>query len=322
MNRSIHLLNLSLVVGSLFLGPIAGATTSPKPHKTDWGYDAKVKPALHPVTRAKTQGNRMSMLPVATAPVEKEKDRQAQAVEAWLEIYQLVSMDNELTEQQQQLVQQSLYAKLMAGQSAEVMSVMEFWPTVKRVCQLMPAQLDNYKDLFKALLRLELRTAQQNPANLSEKASGELEVIAQLLGPERVAVPGDPPLTDAAIQAYANMACFIFEQNHPGRTVDAEDNRKLFANVICDKYRNAPDGPSREAMLNFDLTWAKFKILWTKGTEADHQQMLEQWNTGAKPAVPAAVKRPPITDMTLGTVLNNGPWKKILLAKIVKPAVQ
>lgn len=315
MKTALILLNLSLVTASS-----AWAATP----KADWGYGSnpKAQPAANATHKARVPSNHMtSMLPIGTAPVEKDKDRHTQAVEAWLELYQLVSMDNELTEDQQKLVQQSLYAKLMTGQSTEVLSVMEFWPTVKRVCQLMPSQLENYKDLFKALLRLELRTAKANPSNLSEKATGELEVISQLLGPERIAVPGDPPLTDAAIQAYANMACFIFEQNHPGRTVDAEDNRAVFANVICDKYRQAPDGPSREAMLNFDLTWAKFKILWTKGTDADHQQMLAQWNTGAKAAATPAVKRPPVSDMTLAAVLNSGPWRKILLAKIPKPAV-
>lgn len=317
MKTAIVLLNLSLVAAS---GAWAAAPKSAP--KTDWGYGSAPKAATTTAHKTKAQANRMtSMLPIGTAPVEKDKDSHTQAVEAWLEIYQLVSMDNELTEDQQKRIQQSLYAKLMTGQSAEVLSVMEFWPTVKRMCQLMPSQLENYKDLFKALLRLELRTAQANRANLADKASSELEVIAQLLGPERIAVPGDPPLTDAAIQAYANMACFIFEQNHPGRTVDAEDNRAVFANVICDRYRKAPDGPSREAMLNFDLTWAKFKILWTKGTEADRQQMLAQWNTAGKPAETPAVKRPPVSDMTLAAVLNNGPWRKILLAKIAKPAV-
>lgn len=310
----IILLNLSMAATA------TGALAAPP--NTDWGYDA-AKPIASPATaRQKSASNRMtSMLPTTTAPVQKEKEKQTQAVECWLELYQLVSMDNELTENQQKLIQQSLYAKLMAGQGADVLGILEFWPTVKRVVQLMPSQMDNYKDLFKALLRLELRNAQATRSGLSEKAGGELEVIAQLLGPERIAVQGDPPLTDAAIQAYANMACFIFEQNHPGRTVDAEDNRTMFANVICDKYRNAPDGAAREAMLNFDLTWAKFKILWTKGTEADHQQMLAQWNTGAKSAQAApTVKRPPVTDLTLASVLNNGPWKRILLAKIAKPA--
>lgn len=299
----------------------------------DWGYEpatkspaaSRVAPKQKPSPRGgfAIQSNRVtSMLPPNTTPVEKEKDHNTQAVEAWLELYQFVSMDEELTEPQQKLAQQSLYAKLLTGQSSEVLSILEFWPTVKRVAQLMPAQQNNYKDLFKALLRLQLRAAQATQSNLSETASGELELISQLLGPERVAVPGDPPLTDAAIKAYADMACFIFEQNHPGRTVDAEDNRTMFANVICDKYRNAPDGASKEAMLNFDLTWAKFKILWTKGTEADRQQMLSQWNTGAKPVTATpVVQRPPVSDVTLAAVLNNGPWHKILLAKIAKPAV-
>lgn len=303
------------------------------PPKSDWGYESKQKPqptspvqaGQKPAARggfALQNGRVTSMLPVSTTPIEKEKARQTQAVESWLELYQLVSMDNELTEQQQQLVQQSLAAKLMAGQGAEVLSILEFWPTVKRVVTLMPGQRENYKDLFKALLRLELRSAQETQANLSEKAGGELEVIAQLLGPERIAVAGDPPLTDAAIKAYADMACFIFEENHPGRTVDAEDNRAMFANVICEKYKAAPNAAAREAMLNFDLTWAKFKILWTKGTEADHQQMLAQWVNAGKPPVPGAKPVKPVSDITLATVLNNGPWKRILLARIPKPAVQ
>ena len=311
----ITLLNLSLVATT------TGAWAAPP--STDWGYNSTAKVPPAEANAKKPYAHRMtSMLPAATAPIEKEKDKQTRAVESWLELYQLVSLDNELTENQQKLIHQSLYAKLMAGQSADVLGILEFWPTVKRVCQLMPNQQGNYKDLFKSLMRLQLRSAHANESSLSQTAIGELEAMSQLLGPERVAVQGEPPLTDSAIQAYADMACFIFEQNHPGRTVDAEDNRTMFANVICDKYRNAPDGAAREAMLNFDLTWAKFKILWTKGNTEDHQQMLAQWNTGAKPAMACpTVKRPPVNDLTLATVLNNGPWKKILLAKIAKPAV-
>ncbi|MFX5999100.1 hypothetical protein ABTF05_22220, partial [Acinetobacter baumannii] len=80
------------------------------------------------------------------------------------------------------------------------------------------------RDLFKALLRLEKRSGIANPE--------EDDIVDELLGPERVAVPGTPPLTEDAVEAYANMTCFIYEKTHPGKTVDALDNRTVFVASI------------------------------------------------------------------------------------------
>jgi hypothetical protein len=226
---------------------------------------------------------------------------QVSPIEQWVELFSFVSPTPTLTDEQRESVRATLETKLQGPRANEVNAIQKFWPQLKKAVIKNPAQENNYQSLLRALLRMEYRT-------FMGTTGGDQEMLAQILGPVRIAVSGEPPLTEDAIDAYSDMACFLFEQKNPGRTMDATDNRTIFAGVISQKYKDAPTVKDKRAMVNFDVDWSKFKILWTDANPAQRKVLLQKW-TGA-PASPGAPAIPP--NQTLMAVLQNGPWSTLL----------
>lgn len=173
--------------------------------------------------------------------------------------------------------QQKRYEEVFVNYSQEspkarqqTLAILKFYPDVVDCCRSNVDLEGAYKTLFRALCRLRLRS--------SAKAGNSCavdDVIQEVLGAQRIAVPGDPALTEDAVNAYADMACFIYEQRNDGKTVDAVDNRTLFAKLICQKFSLAPTRADQEAMLGFDLSWAKFKILWLRADTKTRALMMQ-----------------------------------------------
>ncbi len=128
-------------------------------------------------------------------------------------------------------------------------------------------------------------------------------MLSEVLGPERISVAGDPPLTEDSVDAYGDMACFLYEQAHPGKSVDAVDNRAIFASVIANKFNDAPTPNDKRAMANFALTWAKFKVMWLSADQTDRVTLLEQVASGKVPALQKQVSDPLVSE-----IFSHGPW--------------
>ena len=121
---------------------------------------------------------------------------------------------------------------------------------------------------------------------------------------QRIAVDDKPPFTEDAVNAYADMAVFIYEQQHAGKTIDANDNRTLFAKVVVEKFNRAPTEADRRAMASFDLAWAKFQVIWFSSNEQTRKLLLDKLvNSGANSSL--TVAKDPLLDL----VLSNWPWK-------------
>ena len=183
-----------------------------------------------------------------------------------------------------------------APQQGDWQKVSVFWPEVKKLVVTDDGIAEDFGYLFRALLRLSC-SAKLIPPN-------QIEVIKAILGPERVAVEGTPPLTEEAVDSYADMACFLYERKNPGKTIDADDNRAVFASVIMGKFKDAPSDQAKRAMANFALTWAKFKVAWDLAPEENRPQLLKELDTasGAAALQTALEKK----------IFNNGPWTKAL----------
>ena len=252
---------------------------------------------------------------------------EAQAQEYWLTLYGMAATET-LGDGERARIKAHLQAKSRRGEAAEVLCILNFWPAVEKAVAGNAEQKDNYRDLFKALLRMRARSAVRPAAELraeaktlahpskepkslaaSAKAAAvdpslaeESAIIAEILGPLRIAQTGEPPLTEDAIDAYASMACFLYREEHPDRTIDANDNRIIFAKQISDRYIDAPSDKDRRAICNFDLNWAKLKVAWTAGDAAQRRALLSRFTgdtTGKGVANP---------DPTLDLVLRRGPW--------------
>jgi hypothetical protein len=231
------------------------------------------------------------------------ESRKQQAVGDWLQLYSFVSGDSLSSEQKVQF-QKQLGQFNTLQQTDLILSVLRFWPKVKLETTHNLDQVEGYRSLFKALLRMQLNYQPQSIA-------GGKDMAYEILGPSRIAVTGDPPLTEAAVNSYCDMACFLFEQKNPGRTMDVTENRAFFAKVIEDKFKNAPDTTAKEAMSNFDLNWAEFKIIWAGATPAQRKDLLKQWTEPGSNTVSMWAAGGISPSSTLSIVLKEGPWKEL-----------
>lgn len=230
-------------------------------------------------------------------------DRKKQAELLWLHLFQGISKQT-LSTAEQRRIEAYLHGKLeLGGKTAdEVFAILKFWPQVSSAIDSKPELENAYADLFRALLRIRERNIERLDVPNSDLHS-DSDLITELLGMERLAVSGDPPFAEDAVNAYADMACFVYEQSHPGKTVDASDNRALFARVVADKFRTAPGDAEKRAMSRFDLSWAKFRIVWEGSDEATRKELLLKLSKSGA-ASTLAVRRDPVLENTLA----SWPW--------------
>ncbi len=232
----------------------------------------------------------------------KRLDRVHDLTDQWLGVFELLP-DQKLSEEQRNRFRSKLFSWANSPQHASFEAVSHFWPQVAKAIRDTPEQHDNYKDLFKALFRLEKRSGVANQQ--------EDEILDELLGPERIAVPGSPPLTEDAVEAYADMTCFIYGQTHPGKTVDALDNRTVFVATIEHKFEDTESLPEKLAIANFALKWSKFRIMYAAANDIEKEKLLHRLTGSSSESL-----RKDITNSALDAVLANGPWTAALNAKI------
>ncbi|CAN5613639.1 hypothetical protein BH10CYA1_BH10CYA1_12740 [soil metagenome] len=269
----------------------AGDADSPVPLKaTPSTASLSPKPVTRPATKAAPKA-----LPKGAAvakPKPAASSGKGTAVENWIELFELVSKE-QITADQKSRYTEALAHKLTTPRGVEVSQISEFWPEVRGRIKTGEDEKAAFAAFFRALLRFVLKSK-----TVTEDDS---TILNELLGPERIAVPGDPPLTEDSVDAYGDMTCFMYAQAHPGKTVDAIDNRTVFASVIARKYSEAPTEKDKRAMSNFSLSWSKFKVMWLSANEADRKQLYEQIAMGKPPS--SDIKDPLIT-----TIFANGPW--------------
>jgi hypothetical protein len=242
---------------------------------------------------------RKEALQTATAKANAQKEQQI--VKRWLELYSLVAPEK-LTADQETHLSKAIAKGLNGAQKSDWEAIQSFWPLVQKETKDKPEQKDNFRDLFRSLMRLQLR---------NDESSGASAVLAEVLGPVRVAVPGNPTLYEDAVEAYADMACFMYTVNHPGKTVDGLENRTIFAAVIYRKFNEAPTLSDKIAMVNFALKWSKFKILYNDANEEQKSQLVERISGKAQPG-----SKMSLSDPALDAALAHGPWVKALNANI------
>jgi hypothetical protein len=300
--------------------------------------DKKAAPAVRPGTKttgtakpadskSKTQNNQTRQTPSALPAVPANPDgkmpakgtsaagaddpvidKDMQAARCWLQLFQACCKQAADYTQQKRMESYVLGRERQGGKSRqEFQSVLAFWPRLMNDLRNRPEMEMHYADLFKALLRLHERSSKEKTNVEGSTYSCDADLISELLGLERTAAEGEPgeePFTEDAVNAYADMAVFIYEQNHAGRTIDANDNRTIFAKVVVEKFNRAPTAADRRAMANFDLSWAKFKVVWFSSDEKTQKALLEKLvKTGASSTL--TVAKDPLLDL----VLSNWPWK-------------
>lgn len=232
-------------------------------------------------------------------------DKNQQAARCWVQLFQTCNKQA-MDYTQQKRVEAYLLGKARSSpaHAQELSSILKFWPRLMHELRNKPEMEMHYSDLFRALLRLREKAGSEKIQVDGSPYSSDADLITELLGLERVAVPGDPAFSEDAVTAYADMAIFIYEQKHAGRTIDGPDNRTMFAKVVVEKFRAAPTDNDRRAMASFDLAWAKFKIIWFDSNQETQQLLLSKLVEKGAASSLTVTKNP-----LLETVLSNWPWK-------------
>lgn len=154
----------------------------------------------------------------------------------------------------------------------EYLGVSSIW---RPLSQKVTEDID-YKESYRLLFRSLLRHA----VGRIEPTAPEAEAIQEVLGPARIAEMGPPILTEDAINAYSDMTCFLYQVRHPDHTVEGDDNRQMFAEVIRQKYNDAPNIEAKKAMCNFDLTWASFRCRYLDSNAAGKDKLIASISGG------------------------------------------
>lgn len=230
---------------------------------------------------------------------------------AWLQIFGLVKplansekipdgpLTKGLTKAQMAKFLAYIRGKLKGPQGGGFRAIETYWPSLQRSLGSAEHRA-NYRLLFRALLRMK--------AEEKGTAESEKHLLLEAIGPTMIAETKPPKLSSEAIDAYTDMACFLYAQTHPGKTVDFDDNRKLFALVIRDKFKKAPAYADRLAMSYFPVNWAKFRILYTDATDGERKVLVEKLAKKGKQS------KQKVKNELLEKVLSCGPWKNILVA--------
>jgi hypothetical protein len=274
----------------------AAENGSPMPSAQEGGTPAKPVGLKAEPMRSLNSPNPSLPAPVGRAsPIKQisaqQNEKRINAVEDWIELYSLV-VKQPLLEEQKDNFRKKLMHKLDTPRANEVLAILDYWPQVQQHLGAGVDEKEAFASLFRSLLRFESRS--------KSICDDDADILSELLGPERIAVPGDPALTEDSVDAYGDMACFMYEQSHAGKTVDAVDNRTVFAAVICGKFEHAPSLADKKAMANFSLTWAKFKVTYMLAGETERQSLMKDVQAG-KP--PASKK-----DSLLSSIFTHGPW--------------
>lgn len=272
------------------------------PTNANWSTKDGGKQGTQPKTSAKSS-SQGSNKPSATAKASAGmNETEAMVAECWQQLFELAG-NSKLSDDQVQQLRALIVSRMNGGaQSAgEAKAILSFWPKVTSYLVSHPQQKENYGQLLRSLLRWRARMQSQDlaDAKLNDMATRENDLIVQVLGPVRVAVQAEPPFTEEAVNAYSDMACFVYEQRNPGRSLDASDNREIFANVVCEKFKNAPTEKDRLAMIGFDLTWAKFKIAWEESDNNTRGILLSKL-AGSGAGVAWAQVKDPLLEQILG----------------------
>lgn len=297
---------------AIFLPPALIFFTSPG-QASDWGYEDETRSNSKPAELQKIQ----EIQPQKAIPGKLKPDAKATkpstmtpvaqkppaTVQSWLELLGLISQNSaELPEQftadklSSQLTgdQGDRFKKVITErvQDPEVAKIQNFWTQLRP--KLSDAdQRDNYRLLLRALLRM--KAAKMDDSNPVK------DVIQEALGPDRIAISGNTSLSEDAIGAYTDMTCLLYEKTHPGKTVDADDNREIFAQLVRNKFEQAPTEADKKAMNAFPLTWSIFRILYTNASDAERDKMSRELAESNK------LSNLKITDKTLALVLSQFP---------------
>lgn len=232
----------------------------------------------------------------------------------WLEIFALCassSTDDDrkeilqlatLSSDQKNRLKAVIDKKLQNAESkARYSGISSVW---KELRGKITAELDT-KESYRLLFRALIRRAMPGIVATSKDFSEQLQ---DLLGPVRIADVGPPPLTEDALNAYADMTCFLYQKRKPNRSVDGDENRQVFVAVVKERFAQAPNQAAKAAMTNFDLTWACFRCRFMDVSESEREKL--SLLMASQDSKNSAQLKAELISPTILKIFSLGPWSE------------
>jgi len=300
------------IVGTALLtayhaGAYAAGDKMAKPGDSDWGYEGypsntsqdwkketHSEPGVGGLTPLAPEPTKGMSAKAQSGSWETPKGAipQTRTFQNLVDFFELAALHS-LSPDQKQDLKLFLSPTTKDSKFSEWAKVSAFMPDVNERVNEQSQDANDFGQLFRALLRLIC-----SPGTLPK---AQITVVENIIGPARIAVEGTPSLSEEAVNGYLDMACFMYEQKNPGKTVDADDNRLVFAHVIKDKFNEAPTEKDKLAMANFALTWYKFKVSYDVASKEERALLVQDLDERKSLAK--------ITAHSLtAKILSNGPW--------------
>jgi hypothetical protein len=296
---------VSLVVALTASSASAADDNMENQGKADWGYDGYPSNTSQGWKKSPQSDSKAGLMPLEPEPVKgmsakamsgkwdtKESISQSKQLIDLLQFFELAAMHS-LSPDQKQDLKTFLPASKKDGPGNGWDKVSAFMSEVQERVEQHAPEAEDFGQLFRAILRLTCASG--------SLPKSQVTIIENILGPARIAVEGKPSLSEEAINSYSDMACFMYEQKNPGKTVDADDNRLVFTHVIKDKFNDAPSEKDKLAMANFALTWYKFKVSYDVASKEDRALLVQSLDERKSLA-----KNSP--NSLTAKIFANGPW--------------
>ena len=264
--------------------------------------------------------------------------------QAWLEIFALIAStqdeDDRLAITQLATLSNENKKELAKLINAKLLAKNQYWCGMGPIYAAIADKIqssphidykDSYRIFFRSLLRhaiaaarremtkdlalapaLALNESQSTKAVIAKNAAqievevdqNALQIYESICGPSAIADEGPPVLTEDALRAYGDMTSFLWSARRKDRSVDSDENRQVFSQVILQKFKDAPDEKAKKAIANFDLTWASFRLRYLDAAEEEREKLRM---AVAMPTKDGA-RRDELTSEAIKKLYKYGPW--------------
>lgn len=264
--------------------------------------------------------------------------------QAWLEIFALIAStqdeDDRAAINQLATLSNENKKELAKLVDAKLLAKNQYWCGIGPIYAAIADKIqsspnldykDSYRIFFKSLLRHAIAAARREMtkdlalapalalnesqskkgviAKLSPQADLEvdqnaLQIYESICGPSAIADEGPPVLTEDALRAYGDMTSFLWSARRKDKSVDSDENRQVFSQVIMQKFKDAPDEKAKKAIANFDLTWASFRLRYLDAAEEEREKLRM---AVAMPTKDGA-RRDELTSDAIKKLYKYGPW--------------
>jgi hypothetical protein len=182
-------------------------------------------------------------------------------------------MQSPLTDAQKTTVENEIREFWKKDDRKEIDGIAEFLKGRQELAAMKPAEREVARQALLEEVLKQWRNDAQSPAARM--------MVAIYDDAHKPIAPGNPPLTQQNVDAFAEFICFAARQT-AGTTTGAvrvkfpKEMREKLAADLGANYANLPD-EQKALIARMPLAWAAIRLLWAELPEAERNQYVEGW---------------------------------------------